>query len=82
MEATHLLDRPHERMLFRLCQTLDLLYDLLILLALHSNGYRQSAHDKCRLRVVVLRHRLEVWHVQCACRLVQRIGEILRQPSV
>lgn len=69
-------------MLLRLAQLLNPLDDILILLALHGNRDGQTTEYERGSLVVVLRHGLQVRHIEGAGRLVQHVRKVLRDEPV
>lgn len=63
--------------LIRLTQSLYLVNELFILLALHAYGDREPTDDQRRSKVVVLCDRLQVWDIQGASWFLKDIGEVL-----
>jgi hypothetical protein len=76
---TDLLDSLHKVVLIRVAQSLNLVDDVFVILALDGNRNREPAHDQCVPHAMVFRHSLQVGNFERGCVLVEDIGEILDQ---
>ena len=64
-------------MLLGLRELLYSLDDLLVVLALHSDGNGEAAHDEGSIDIVILGDCLEVRYLQSTGGLVENLGEVL-----
>lgn len=69
-------------MLLGLRQTLNLLDNLLVLLALNSNSDRKATHDENCSDIMILGYGLQVRDVQSTSRFVKDLGEVLGHKSI
>ena len=69
-------------MLLRFRQLLYALDDLLVVLALHSDGNGEAAHYEGSIDIVILGDCLEVRYLQSTGGLVEDLGEVLRHEPV
>lgn len=79
---TDLLDGFHQIVLICIAQTLNLVDDMFVILALDGNRNRKLAHDQRVLHGMVLCHGLQVGNFERGGVLIEDIGEILDQESI
>jgi hypothetical protein len=78
----YLLDGLHKTVLIGLAQTLNVINELLVPLALHTDRDSHPTHNQCFTNIVIFRNRLQVGHVEVARRALQNIRKVLGHQSI
>lgn len=80
--SSNLFYCSHEAMLISFIETLNLVDEFFVFLALHTDGDGQSAHDEKGMDVVVLGDGLQVGDIEAPSGFLKDIGEVLGHQAV